>query len=65
MDREMLEELHFLLNMKMDSKSPMALILVAQSEFWDRQGLQAYAAIRQGIDMQCYLPHMDRAELGA
>ena len=47
MDREMLEELRFLLNMKMDSQSPMALILVGQSELWDRLGLQAYAAIRQ------------------
>ncbi|GGG12739.1 ATPase [Paenibacillus albidus] len=65
LDREMLEELRFLLNLKMDSQSPMALILVGQSELWDRLGLQAYAAIRQRIDMQCYLPHMDRAELGA
>ncbi|XMB28951.1 AAA family ATPase [Paenibacillus sp. BR2-3] len=65
LDREMLEELRFLLNMKMDSQSPMALILVGQSELWDRLGLQAYAAIRQRIDMQCYLPHMDRAEIGA
>lgn len=65
LDREMLEELRFLLNMKMDSQSPMALILVGQSELWDRLGLQAYAAIRQRIDMQCYLPHLDRAEMGA
>jgi len=65
LDREMLEELRFLLNMKMDSQSPMALILVGQSELWDRLGLQAYAAIRQRIDIQCYLPHMDRAEVGA
>ncbi|MNN62354.1 hypothetical protein D3C81_1776490 [compost metagenome] len=65
LDREMLEELRFLLNLKMDSQSPMALILVGQSELWDRLGLQAYAAIRQRIDMQCYLPHMDRAEVGA
>lgn len=65
LDREMLEELRFLLNLKMDSQSPMALILVGQSELWDRLGLQAYAAIRQRIDMQCYLPHMDRAEIGA
>ncbi|WP_256704054.1 hypothetical protein NSU01_28470 [Paenibacillus sp. FSL H8-0259] len=49
----MLEELRFLLNMKMDSESPMALILVGQSELWDRLGRQAYAAIRQRIDMQC------------
>jgi type II secretory pathway predicted ATPase ExeA len=65
LDREMLEELRFLLNMKMDSKSPMALILVGQSELWDRLGLHAYAAIRQRIDMQCYLPYLDCSEMGA
>lgn len=36
---------------------------MGQSELWDRLGLQEYAAIRQRIDMQCYLPHMDRAEI--
>jgi hypothetical protein len=51
--------------MKMDFQSPMALILVGQSELWNRLGLQANAAIRQRIDMQCYLPPMDRAEIGA
>lgn len=45
LDREMLEEVRFLLNFKMDAQSPMALILVGQSELWDRLGLQAYAAI--------------------
>jgi len=42
LDREMLEEVRFLLNMKMDAESPMALILVGQSELWDRLQLQAY-----------------------
>ncbi|MFC5406574.1 ExeA family protein [Cohnella soli] len=65
LDREMLEEVRFLLNFKMDAQSPMALILVGQSELWDRIGLQAYAAIRQRIDLQCKLPHYDRAETGA
>ncbi|MFC5702311.1 AAA family ATPase [Cohnella faecalis] len=51
LDREMLEEVRFLLNFKMDAQSPMALILVGQSELWDRIGLQAYAAIRQRIDL--------------
>ncbi len=65
MDREMLEEVRFLLNMKMDAESPMALILVGQSELWDRLQLQAYAAIRQRIDLQCKLTHYDRAEVEA
>jgi len=64
LDREMLEEVRFLLNFKMDAQSPMALILVGQSELWDRLNLQAYAAIRQRIDLQCKLPHFDRAQTG-
>ena len=50
--KEMLEEIRFLLNFKMDSQSPMALILCGQSELWDRLKLQSYAAIRQRIDIQ-------------
>lgn len=64
LDREMLEEVRFLLNFKMDAQSPMTLILVGQSELWDRLNLQAYAAIRQRIDLQCKLPHYDRAQTG-
>lgn len=64
LDREMLEEVRFLLNFKMDAQSPMALILVGQSELWDKLGLQSYAAIRQRIDLQCKLPHYDRAQAG-
>ncbi|WP_134701802.1 ExeA family protein [Ammoniphilus sp. YIM 78166] len=64
LDREMLEEVRFLLNFKMDAQSPMALILVGQSELWDRLRLQAYAAIRQRIDLQCKLSHYDRAQVG-
>lgn len=62
--REMLEEVRFLLNFKMDAQSPMALILVGQSELWEKFKLQAYAAIRQRIDLQCKLPHLDRAQVG-
>lgn len=65
LDREMLEEVRFLLNFKMDAQSPMSLILVGQSELWDRLGLQSYAAIRQRIDLQCRLPHYDRAQVEA
>ncbi len=65
LDREMLEEVRFLLNFKMDAQSPMTLILVGQSELWDRLSLQAYAAIRQRIDLQCKLPHLDRAQTAA
>ena len=61
---KMLEEVRFLLNFKMDAQSPMTLILVGQSELWDRFKLQSYAAIRQRIDLQCKLPHLDRAQVG-
>ncbi|QNB45827.1 AAA family ATPase [Thermanaerosceptrum fracticalcis] len=64
LDREMLEEVRFLLNFKMDAQSPMALILVGQTELWEKFKLQAYAAIRQRIDLQCKLPHLDRAQVG-
>ena len=42
----------------------MALILVGQSELWEKLQLQTYAAIRQRIDLQCKLPHLDRAQVG-
>jgi type II secretory pathway predicted ATPase ExeA len=62
LDREMLEEIRFLLNFKMDSQSPMALILSAQPELWEKLKLQSYAAIRQRIDLQCGIGHMDRSQ---
>ncbi|MGG3675164.1 AAA family ATPase [Heyndrickxia faecalis] len=60
--REMLEEVRFLLNFKMDAQSPMSLILVGQSELWDRLHLQSFAAIRQRIDIQFKLGYYDRAQ---
>lgn len=65
LDREMLEEVRFLLNFKMDAESPMALILVGQSELWDKLQLQSYAAIKQRIDLQCKLPHYDRSQVSS
>ncbi len=64
LDKEMLEEVRFLLNFKMDAQSPMTLILVGQNELWERFQLQSYAAIRQRIDLQCKLPHFDRSQVG-
>lgn len=61
LDKEMLEEVRFLLNFKMDAQSPMALILVGQSELWDRLSLQSYRAIKQRIDISCKFERMDRA----
>ena len=65
MNREMLEEIRFLLNVKLDSISPMGLILVGQTELWDKLQLQSYAAIRQRIDVQSKINHYDRAQTGS
>lgn len=63
LEKETLEEFRFLLNSHFDSVSPMALILVGQTELWDcKLKLQRYAAIRQRIDMYCTLPALDRSE---
>ena len=63
LDKETLEELRFFMNTKIDSESPLALILVGQTELrTDKLNLQRYAAIRQRIDINCILPHLDRAE---
>jgi type II secretory pathway predicted ATPase ExeA len=64
LDKEMLEEVRFLLNFKMDAESLMTLILVGQSELWERLQLQSYAAIRQRIDLQFKIPYLDRAQVG-
>ncbi|MGO4971950.1 ExeA family protein [[Clostridium] aminophilum] len=63
LDKEMLEEFRFMLNYRFDSESPMALVLVGQTELWDTKlKLQRYAAIRQRIDMYCTIPPLDRAD---
>jgi type II secretory pathway predicted ATPase ExeA len=64
-NKEMLEEVRFLLNFKMDSQSPMALILSGQMELWDKLKSQPYAAIRQRVDIQCVVPRLDRADTNA
>ena len=63
LDREMLEEVRFLLNLRMDAMSPMALILVGQTELWDRLQLQSYAAIRQRVDLQYRLGLFDLSQV--
>ena len=66
LEKETLEEFRFLLNYRFDSESPMALILVGQTELWDRKlRYKRYDAIRQRIDIYCVLPHLDRSETEA
>lgn len=58
-----IEKFRFLLNYKFDSESPMARVLVGQSELWeDKLRLKRYDAVRQRIDINCVLPHLDRVE---
>ena len=62
-EKETLEEFRFLLNSNYDSESQLALILAGQTELWDSKlRFRKYAAIRQRIDINCVLPHLDRAE---
>lgn len=60
--KETLEEIRFLLNYKMGSMNPMALILAGQNELWDKLRMQRYAAIRQRIDIKCEIPQYDRSQ---
>lgn len=55
LDRHMLEEVRFLLNMQMDSYSPLSLIMVGQSEFKGTLKLQINSAINQRIDLNCHI----------
>jgi len=61
---EMLTEIRFLLNFKMDSYNPMALILVGQTEIRDILKKQVYEAISQRIELRCHIPPLDRQQTG-
>lgn len=63
LDREMLEEFRFMLNSQFDSKSPMALVLVGQTELiTEKFSRDQYQAIAQRVDVFKTLPHLDRAD---
>jgi type II secretory pathway predicted ATPase ExeA len=64
LSREMLEEIRFLLNFKMDSYNPMSLILVGQSELKDILKKQIYEAICQRIDIRYHMTPYDRQRTG-
>lgn len=57
-----IEEIRFLLNYKMDSESPMALILAGQNELIEKLKKPTFAAVRQRIDMVCRLKALTREE---
>ena len=64
LDREMLEEVRFLLNTEMDAVSPMALVLAGQNELREHLSLQKHTAIKQRTDIGCHVPYFDRFETG-
>jgi type II secretory pathway predicted ATPase ExeA len=61
--KEMLEEIRFTLNYEYDSISPMALILVGQTQLLDTLRKQLYQAIRQRVDIKCEIPGYDRSDV--
>jgi len=64
LSHEMLEETRFLLNYKMDSQNPMALIIVGQSELRAKFSKEIYEPICQRIDFRFKLPAFDRSQTG-
>jgi len=60
--REMLEEIRFLLNLRMDSYSALSLILVGQTELRETLKLQVNNAIWQRVDMRFHLPALSKEE---
>jgi type II secretory pathway predicted ATPase ExeA len=55
LDAEMLEELRFLLNFRMDSENPISLVLSGQTELEAKLDKRSSTAIRQRIDFLCRL----------
>jgi len=56
----MLEEIRFLLNLRMDSYSAMSLILVGQTELRETLKLQVNKAIWQRVDMRFHPSGIDQ-----
>jgi len=65
LSREMLEEIRFLLNGRMDSQSTLALILTGQSGLKETLKLHVNAAIMQRIDIRYHLLPLRPAETAA
>jgi type II secretory pathway predicted ATPase ExeA len=62
LSHEMLEEIRFLLNLEMDSKSSCALILVGQNELRSKLRLQIHQAINDRVGMRFHLEAMSSDE---
>jgi type II secretory pathway predicted ATPase ExeA len=62
LSHEMLEEIRFLMNSEMDSKSACSLILMGQSELRSKLKLQIHQAIDGRVDMRFHLMPMSVEE---
>lgn len=62
LSKEMLEEIRFLTNFKMDSYSPMSLILLGQPELRRILQMQIYEAIVQRVNLRFHLPGLELTE---
>jgi general secretion pathway protein A len=65
LSREMLEEIRFLLNLRMDSYSALSLVLVGQTELRETLKLQVNKAIWQRVDIRFHLTTLTREETAA
>jgi type II secretory pathway predicted ATPase ExeA len=64
LSHEMLEEIRFLLNREMDSKSTCALILTGQAELKAKLKLQIHQAIEGRVDVRFHLEGLTEKEVG-
>ena len=46
LEKETIEEFRFMLNYHFDSESPMALVLVGQTELWDKLKLEYWSGLQ-------------------
>jgi len=65
LSRKMLEEIRFLLNLRMDSYSVLCLILVGQTELRETLKLQVNKAIWQRVDIRFHLAALSKEETTA
>jgi len=65
LSQEMLEEIRFLLNLRMDSYSALSLILAGQTELRETLKLQVNKAISQRVDMRFHLTALNKDETTA
>lgn len=60
--RGMMEEIRLLFNYKMDSENPLPLIISGQTELWDKLKEQAFRAVRNRVDIFCFLTPCEYAQ---